>query len=39
MKNKPNWVSFWDVPSDAPVWGLKPIDLGDNINRLEYPKA
>jgi len=41
MKNKPkpDWVSFWKVPSDAPVWGLKPIDLGNHINRLEYPET
>ena len=39
MKNKPDWVSFWKVPSGAPVWGLKPIDLGDNINRLKYPQT
>jgi len=38
MKNKPDWVSFWKVPSDAPVWGLKPIDLGNNINKLKYPE-
>jgi hypothetical protein len=38
LKNNPNWVSFWKVPSAAPVWGLKPIDLGDNIQREKYPK-
>jgi len=37
MKNKPNWVSFWKVPSGAPVWGLNPIDLGDNLRKLKYP--
>jgi hypothetical protein len=37
MKDKPNWVSFWKVPSGAPVWGLNPIDLGDNVPRLKYP--
>jgi glycosyltransferase involved in cell wall biosynthesis len=37
MKNKPNWVSFWKVPSDAPVWGLQPIDLGSNVPRLKHP--
>jgi hypothetical protein len=37
MKNKPNWVSFWRVPSGAPVWGLMPIDLGDNVPKLKYP--
>jgi len=24
FKKKPNWVSFWRVPSGAPYWGLKP---------------
>lgn len=38
LKNKPSWVSFWKVPSGAPVWGLKPIDLGDNVQRESYPK-
>ena len=38
LKNNPKWVSFWKVPSAAPVWGLKPIDLGDNVQRESYPK-
>jgi hypothetical protein len=33
----PKWVGFWRVPSGAPVWGLKPIDLGNNINMIKYP--
>ena len=37
LEDKPNWVSFWKVPSGAPVWGLNPIDLGDNVPRLKYP--
>jgi hypothetical protein len=37
LKNKPNWVSFWKVPSGAPGWGLKPDDLGDNVPRLSHP--
>jgi hypothetical protein len=28
-----NWISFWKVPSDAPIWGLKPIYLGNNLLR------
>lgn len=36
LTTKPDWVGFWKVPSDAPVWGLKPNFLGDNLNRLEY---
>ena len=30
---KKNWISFWKVPSDAPVWGLEPIYLGNNVLR------
>jgi hypothetical protein len=37
MKDKPNWVSFWKVPSGAPVWGLQPIDLGDNVPQQNFP--
>ena len=36
-KKPDDWVSFWRVPLDAPVWGLKPNDLGDNVPRLDYP--
>jgi hypothetical protein len=38
LKNNPKWVSFWKVPSAAPVWGLKPIDLGNNIQQTSYPE-
>ena len=31
--DKPDWISFWKVPSGAPVWGLQPIDLGDHVPR------
>lgn len=27
-----NWIKYWRVPLDAPVWGLKPNNLG---NRLQ----
>ena len=37
LKADPGWVSFWDVPSDAPVWGLKPDFLGNNLLQLETP--
>jgi hypothetical protein len=33
--HKPDWVSFWKVPSGAPVWGLKPIDLGNYVPRVK----
>ena len=37
LANKPNWISFWKVPSNAPVWGLKPINLGNYVPREKYP--
>jgi len=37
MRNKPDWVSFWNVPSGAPVWGMKPNDLGNHISKLSHP--
>jgi hypothetical protein len=33
---KPSWVSFWKVPSEAPVWGLKPNYLGDYVPKEKY---
>lgn len=33
---RPQWVGFWQVPLDAPVWGLMPNYLGDNVTRLSY---
>ena len=35
LTDKPDWVSFWKVPSGAPVWGLKPIDLGNYVPRVK----
>lgn len=37
VKKNPNWVSFWSVPSKAPMYGLKPNFLGDNVPKLAYP--
>lgn len=37
LQAKPNWVSFWSVPSQAPVWGLKPNYLGNNVLQLKEP--
>lgn len=37
LKANPDWVSFWSVPSQAPVWGLKPDLLGNNVIQLEEP--
>ena len=30
-QNHNDWVNFWRVPSEAPVWGMKPINIGDNV--------
>jgi len=37
VKQKEDWISFWRVPSGAPVWGLKPVDLGNNVPKMTYP--
>ena len=37
FKKDENWVSFWKVPSGAPVWGLKPDYLGNNLVKLSAP--
>lgn len=34
---KPDWVGFWQVPLDAPVWGLMPSNLGDRVPQIPYP--
>lgn len=31
METTPNWVSYWNVPSGTPLWGLKPNYLGNNL--------
>lgn len=36
LKVKPNWISFWSTPLKAPVWGLIPQNLGNNVNKLLY---
>ena len=35
---KPEWISYWEVPSDAPVWGVKPNHLGDKVQSLRSLK-
>jgi hypothetical protein len=37
FKNKPDWVSFWRTPLQAPVWGLKPIYLPDDSIQMSHP--
>lgn len=33
---KKDWVSFWKVPSGAPVWGLKPNYLGKDVLKKSF---
>ena len=28
---KPEWIAYWQVPSNAPVWGVKPNYLGNGV--------
>ena len=37
-QRKPNWVNFWKIPSAAPMWGLKPILLGNDVPSQKYPE-
>ena len=39
MKATPKWVSFWEMPSQAPVWGLKPNYLGDHLLKTDQPQS
>jgi hypothetical protein len=33
-----NWVGFWKVASGAPVWGMKPLNQGDEtVMQIPYP--
>ena len=32
-----NWTGFWKMPSGAPVYGLKPADVGNNVQQVKYP--
>jgi len=36
MENKPDWISFWQVPisSTLPVFGPKPISIGNDVPRF-----
>jgi hypothetical protein len=31
------FVTFWKTPLDAPLWSLKPLWLGDNMQKLSHP--
>lgn len=30
------WVGFWKTPLIDGIWGLKPNQLGDNLNKVQY---
>jgi len=34
---KREYVGFWRVPSGAPVYGLKPNSLGNNMHMSHHP--
>jgi hypothetical protein len=36
---KNEFVGFWKTPLSAPVWGLKPNNLGNNLIQLPYPSV
>lgn len=36
MRNRPDWISFWRVPLQAPVWGPMPQNLGNDVPRKKY---
>ena len=38
FKKKPNWVSFWRMPSGAPLWGLKPNVAPNHLVKESYPE-
>lgn len=38
-QNNRSFVGFWKMPSDAPVYGLKPMNVGENVRMLSYPNS
>jgi len=36
LQVKPNWVGFWKTPLVNGLYGLNPIGLGDNLNKVPY---
>ena len=36
LEVKPNWVNFWKTPLVNGLWGLNPIGLGNNLNKVPY---
>ena len=38
LTQRPDWVGFWKVASDTPVWGMRPLNQGDtSVMKLPYP--
>ena len=36
LEVKPNWVAFYKTPLINGLWGLNPIGLGNNLNKVPY---
>jgi hypothetical protein len=36
LQSRPDWINFWRVPSQAPIWGPMPQNLGNNVPEMEY---
>jgi hypothetical protein len=36
LKNNPDGIDFWRVPSQAPIWGPMPQNLGNNVPMMKY---
>jgi hypothetical protein len=36
LEVKPNWVAFYKTPLVNGLWGLNPIGLGNNLNKVPY---
>ena len=34
-EENPNWINFWSVPSNVPIWGFQPNGLGDNLRVIK----
>jgi hypothetical protein len=36
LEVRPNWVAFYKTPLVSGLWGLNPIGLGNNLNKVPY---
>jgi hypothetical protein len=39
QKRDNSFIGFWQVPSGASVWGLKPVQLGNYVKKESYPNT